>query len=363
MKYSIFTRSRNRDYQWNPPPADSLVEYVDGCGVAVKRGDNDLFSVCIKSEPDAGTVDFVGRPIVLALQIDSCTETKAKGLVVWALEHFGHSVAELSRCVVGFGRDTWEINVSAVEDLVNKVTDIPLANVRWGERYENAETEGNRQRLIKQIRHCDWTKDIGLKLVVDSGILTGENLNIIRSEVNQYLFRGAAERKLESPKKSFFEDYFADIVKFMTTNTVARNLIVIVFVGMVLLVWQRNSQITMLRKENVVLTEKQQTNNSKLAGVNEKHQQELENLSAEWEKKLESAHQIIEEKEKEIAQLKYPQVVSVPPDSDVSAIRAELKDQEAHLSAQRKEIVRYIDEMIKELTKTKQAVSGEKNAE
>jgi hypothetical protein len=233
MKYSVYTRGKNDDYKWNLPSDEQISECLNGCGFVVFRNENGMFSVYLGSE-SSDKLDYQQRPIRVGVLFSGCAESKAKGLAIWALEHFGRYSTELSKFVTNFGNDEWEINTKVIEHFINCATEIPVTDHQLTIRYEDAETSANRIVLAEEIKNSDWTLQSGFKVLVDSGLLSGEKLEIVRKQVDQYLFKGAIRREwsVKQPSKTLTQRF----CNFLSTcPTVWILPIVYYFIGCVLL--------------------------------------------------------------------------------------------------------------------------------
>ncbi|MDR2754347.1 MAG: hypothetical protein LBC20_01450 [Planctomycetaceae bacterium] len=268
MKYSVYTRGKNDDYKWNLPSDEQISEYLNGYGFAVFRSADGTFSVYLVSE-SSDKLDYQQRPISIGVLFSGCAESQAKGLTVWALEHFGNYATELSKCVTNFGQDEWEMNTKVIEHFVNHITEIPVTDHLLAIRYEDVETLANRKVLAEEIRNFDWTLQPGFKLLVDCGLLSGEKLEIVRRQVDQYLFKGAVRREwsVKQPPKSLqekFRDflltfdkawilpivyYFIGCVLFLTFIELWQFLIIVYFISGVLLFWYQKLQIGILQEQ------------------------------------------------------------------------------------------------------------------
>jgi hypothetical protein len=219
MKYSVYTRGKNDDYRWNLPSDEQISEYLNGYGFAVFRNTDGTFSVYLVSE-SSDKLDYQQRPIGVGVLFSGCTESKAKGLAVWALEHFGNYATELSKGVANFGQDEWEINTKVLEHFIDGITEIPVTDHQLAICYEDAETLENRTILAEEIRNSDWTLQFGFKVLVDNGLLSGEKLEIVRKQVNQYLFKGAVRREwaVKQPPKSLLQRFYDFLLTFNTAR-------------------------------------------------------------------------------------------------------------------------------------------------
>ncbi|MDR2438170.1 MAG: hypothetical protein LBE12_02210 [Planctomycetaceae bacterium] len=279
MNYSIYTRGKNNDYRWSLPSDEQISEYINGYGLAVFRNTNETFSVYLVSE-SSDQLDYQQRPIGIGVLFSGCTESKAKGLAVWGLEHFGNYATELSKCVTNFGQDEWEVDTKAIEHFLEDITEIPVTDHRLTICYEDIETSANRTVLAEEIRNSDWTLRPGFKLLVDNGLLSGEKLEIVRQQVDQYLFKSAVRREwsVKQPPKSLqqrFRDFlltfdtawilpiiycFIGCVLLLTFNIeLWQRLIIVYFIGGVLLFLYQQLQINTLQEQiktkNQVITD------------------------------------------------------------------------------------------------------------
>ncbi|MDR3199067.1 MAG: hypothetical protein LBU34_14465 [Planctomycetaceae bacterium] len=269
MNYSVYTRGKNDDYRWNLPPDEQISECINGYGFVVFRNENKTFTVYLVSEP-SDKLDYQQRPISVGVLFSDCAESKAKGLAIWALEHFGNYVIELSKCVTNFGKDEWDMNTKVIEHFIDGITEIPVTDHQLVIRYEDAETTANRTVLAEEIRNSDWTLQAGFKLLVDSGLLSGEKLEIVRKQVDQYLFKGAVRREwsVKQPSQSLWQKfcdflltfdmvwillivyYFIGSVLLLILNIqLWRPLIIVYFIGGMLLFWYQQLQIGILQEQ------------------------------------------------------------------------------------------------------------------
>ncbi|MDR0703929.1 MAG: hypothetical protein LBF88_02975 [Planctomycetaceae bacterium] len=287
MNYSVYTRGKNNDYRWSLPSDEQISEYLNGYGFAVFRSADGTFSVYFVSE-SSDKLDYQQRPIGIGVLFSGCTESKAKGLAVWGLEHFGNYATELSKCVTNFGQDEWEVNTKVIEHFVDCITEIPVTDHQLTICYEDIETSANRTILAEEIRNSDWTWRPGFKLLVDNGLLSGEKLEIVRQQVDQYLFKGAVRREwsVKQPPKSLqqrFRDFlltfdtawilpivycFIGCVLLLTFNNIElwQRLIIVYFIGGVLLFWYQQLQIKILQEQiktkNLVIADWEKKDNN-----------------------------------------------------------------------------------------------------
>lgn len=364
MQFAIYTsgHSPDSDYQWSSPSlkmlGSSLADLVS-VGIVVYRNDEGLFSVYMHSE-NSKAVDYRGRGIRIGLLITGCEEEKMKGLVTWRITHWDQCAPVFQDFCTDFGTDGWTIDSEAIERFVQDIADIPPSEVIFEKRYENANTEENRLRLLEEIQHFDFSPATGLKLIVDASILSGtERLQFVRSEVERYLAKDAYLREWAFPKeKPSFSTKFTNILaERWIIQVLLPILITFVFVAMLLLTWRLNSQNLTLRAENATLITRVYAIDTEIAALKEVHRKELAKQAVEWEKKPEPANHIIVEKEKEELTSKQElAITSIPSPSSLSNQEADLKKREADLVSRQKELVQYLEGMIKGLTRIQQAI-------
>ncbi|MDR3233225.1 MAG: hypothetical protein LBT46_06115 [Planctomycetaceae bacterium] len=200
MKFSAYTRGFKNDYRWSSPPEFPLNEYVKEDGIVVYRNADGTFFVYLCSGATDKT-DYQQRKISVALFINGCSESKAKGFAYWALQHFGNTTANLERCIKYYGTDHWELDENAVKQFADSVVEIDVTEKFLKDRTENANTEENRRMLMYELLHYDFSPKNGLILCVDDGIKTGEKLDEIRSQAQRYLTGKAVAKILEAEKK------------------------------------------------------------------------------------------------------------------------------------------------------------------
>jgi hypothetical protein len=225
MQYSLYTRGREIDYKWSSPPDLNWQEYLKNGVLAYRRIDG-TFSVYLNSEA-IEKEDIARRNIRIGVLITGCSEAKAKGLVVWALEHWDKFADTFTPFVNDFGADEWTDNRTAVEHWVNSVTEIAAAGIPFDKRYENGNTAESRKALIADLKKFDFSPKAGFKLAADGDLMTGSNLKILQSQVERYLSKDKTLKTLQDesakqpPKKT----------SGMSTATFTLAILLVLFIG------------------------------------------------------------------------------------------------------------------------------------
>jgi hypothetical protein len=210
MRFSAYTRGFKNDYKWSSPPEFNFHEYLKEDGVIVYRNTGGTFCVYLSSAA-TDKKDYQQRSISVSLLVSDFSESKAKGLTCWALQHFGNYAAELEHCIKYPGTDNWELNEQAVKQFIDSITAIDTTERPLSDRTENANTAENREQLLQELHRFDFSPKNGIKLIIDSGVNTGEKLNEIRSQVQRYLTGSATMRILEAEKKHPISDWISVI--------------------------------------------------------------------------------------------------------------------------------------------------------
>ncbi|MDR0327800.1 MAG: hypothetical protein LBI05_05845 [Planctomycetaceae bacterium] len=203
MQYSIYTRGYNTDYSWkNSKPELNFQEYLGANGLLVARRIDGTFTAYLVSSPTVKT-DYMSRNISIAVLVGGCTEAKAKGLAVWALEHWGNFGDTFSTFVDDFGKDGWTVNDSAIEQWIDSITDIPATAAPFENRFAGDSNEtSSRKQLIAELKQFRFNPKAGIKLVVDGGLLPGPPFEDIQYAVDRYLYKGGERKALPNEPSS-----------------------------------------------------------------------------------------------------------------------------------------------------------------
>jgi len=195
MQYSIYTRGFNADYCWkNSQPRVGIQDYLNANGVLVARDSEGKFDVYLCSSPTEKK-DYMGRQISIAVFVSGCTETKAKELAIWALEHWDNFADTFSTFVDDFGKDEWTVNNSVFKQWVDNVAEVAATDIPFENRLGNGNTDKSRKELIAELRQFKFNQKAGFKLVVDGGLMTGQRFKDIQYDADRYLFKDG-ERKV-----------------------------------------------------------------------------------------------------------------------------------------------------------------------
>ena len=204
MQYKIYTRGKTVDYKWSAAPDYEFHEYLGGNGIVVARANTGTYTVYLVSEPSSAT-DSQGRRMRICVLITECTEWKAKGIAVWALENWNGFCTTFERFVKDFGFDAWEADTEALEKFFNEIPGIDTTGATLIRRSENGNTPENRKVLADEIKNFDFSQTAGFKLAVDGALMTGGKLKTLQEQVQRYLTGDGSLRhfKDDLPKQEF----------------------------------------------------------------------------------------------------------------------------------------------------------------
>lgn len=187
MQYKIYARGKTVDYKWNSAPAIDFQEYLRENGILVEGTSTGEYSVYLVSENSASASDSQGRRMRIGVLVVGCSEKKAKGIAVWALENWNNFCPEFELLIKDFGADKWEANEPELGAFFESIKEINATGRIFEGRNKNANTEQCRNELIAEIKSFDFSKTAGFKLAVDGGIMTGDKLQKLKAQVQRYL--------------------------------------------------------------------------------------------------------------------------------------------------------------------------------
>ena len=186
MNYFIYSKGKNVDYKWSAEPDSNFHDSLRGNGISVARENTGEYTVYLESEPSAAT-DYQGRWISIGILVTGCTQEKAKGIAVWALEHWDKFCEVFERFVVGLGTDEWNPDSKELEWFFTGLPEIAVTGKVLDQRYKNGNSPESRQELAKELKEYDFSKTAGFKLIADGDLMTGGNLHEIQKKVQRYL--------------------------------------------------------------------------------------------------------------------------------------------------------------------------------
>ena len=135
----------------------------------------------------------------IAVFVSGCTEAKAKGLAIWALEHWDNSGDTLSTFVNDFGENGWTVNEPGIGQWIDSVAEIPATATLFEDRLEDdSNTTKSRNQLIAELKQFGFKQKAGIKLVVDGGLMTGQRFKDIQYAVDRYLFKDGKRKALSN---------------------------------------------------------------------------------------------------------------------------------------------------------------------
>ena len=264
MQYAVRTRGKSagdNDYRWrfsidNSPSVDvngmGVHEFLSDNGVLVYQNANGTCTVFLLSRPHEKILDYQNRGIRIGLLVTECPAPLAKGFFAYGLEHLDNYLADFQSFIINFGQDNWKIDNSAVEKFIASITPIEPSGVVFTQRTENNCADDHRKALLDEIEHLDWSTGEGFKLVVDNGIMTGDNLHTIRSQVNRYLAKKSTESilgEIRSEVSVFVRvinriKKVGSIIKCLSVVTIKNNLLsllllFVIFIGAYLQFWNQ----------------------------------------------------------------------------------------------------------------------------
>jgi len=205
MQYAIRSRGKgagDNDYRWQFPSGNScsllvngrsVHEFLGANGVLLYQNADETCKVFLLSRPHENVLDYQSRGIRIGLLVSECPIPLAKGLFAYALEHLDNYLADFQSFIINFGQDNWKIDHSAIEKFMACVIPIEPTGQCFTQRVEKNCSHDNCKSLLDSIKRLDWDAGEGFKLVVDNGIMTGSNLQTIRSQANYYLAEKSSE--------------------------------------------------------------------------------------------------------------------------------------------------------------------------
>jgi predicted RNA-binding protein with PIN domain len=190
----------NKDYVWSKPHDDSAIhDFLSSNGVVVKRQPDGDFTVYLTSEPTTKK-DYIGRNITISCLIFNCSDWIAKGLTIYALQHWNHFVQDFEKFVNNFGSDDWSVDEDAIRRFVSKHSANTTGKI-LETKTEDDNTDETRNNLLEDLAKYDFSAGPGIKCVIDNGVLTGnDRLTKIRTEAEVYLWTSGSKRILTENK-------------------------------------------------------------------------------------------------------------------------------------------------------------------